>query len=148
MVGQTVGRWRIYSVILASVARAMLPLLLVFSLFLLWRGHNEPGGGFTGGLVAAAGFALYAMAFQPRSVRRVIRVDLRTLMGAGLLCAAVAGIVGMAQGKPFMTGVWVSLYGPDGVSVEIGTPFLFDVGVYLVVFSVTLSIILSKAEER
>ncbi|GMV90083.1 MAG: hypothetical protein AMXMBFR81_30130 [Chthonomonas sp.] len=134
--------------ILASVARAMLPLLLVFSLFLLWRGHNEPGGGFTGGLVAAAGFALYAMAFQPRSVRRVIRVDLRTLMGAGLLCAAAAGVIGMAQGKPFMTGVWISWHGPEGIAVEIGTPFLFDVGVYLVVLSVTLSIILSKAEER
>lgn len=136
------------SVILATVARALLPILILFSLFLLWRGHNEPGGGFTGGLVASAGVTLFSLAHNPRAARRVVRVDLRTLTGLGLLLAAASGTVAVLSGKPFLTGVWWKLAGPQGATIELGTPFFFDLGVYLVVIGVTLSILFSKAEEE
>ncbi|MCW5943679.1 MAG: Na+/H+ antiporter subunit B [Fimbriimonadaceae bacterium] len=136
------------SIILSTVARAMLPILIMFSLFLLWRGHNEPGGGFTGGLVAAAGVILFSLAYSPRAARRVVRVDLKTLTGFGLLMAAGSGTVAVFAGKPFLTGVWWKLAGPQGSTIELGTPFFFDLGVYLVVIGVTLSILFSKAEEE
>lgn len=132
------------SLILSTATRYMLPLLLLFSIFLLLRGHNEPGGGFVGGLVAAAAFALYAIAFDVATARRTLGIDSRTLIGLGLLIALSSGVVGLLAGQPFMTGLWsehaVPLLG------KIGTPLFFDIGVYLVVIGVTLTIIFGLAE--
>lgn len=134
------------SLILPTAARFLLPLLLLFSLFLLLRGHNEPGGGFAGGLVAAAAFALYAMAYDVPTARRALRVDPRALIGLGLFVALGSGAVAALGGRPFLTGVWGYLSLPRA-KVDLGTPVLFDVGVYLVVMGVVLTIILSLAEE-
>ncbi len=135
------------SLILRTATRFLLTLLLLFSIFLLLRGHNEPGGGFVGGLVAAAAFALYAIAYDPAATRRTLRVEPRTLIGLGLLTAVASGVAGMAAGRPFMTARWGAASLPGLTPVEIGTPLLFDVGVYLVVLGVTLTIILALAEE-
>lgn len=129
------------SVILATATRYLLPLLLLFSLFLLLRGHNEPGGGFVGGLVAAAALALYALATSVAEAQRMVRIDLRLLMSTGLALALMAGLLGLLRGSPFLTGLWH----PQPVQVvgKVGTPLLFDVGVYLVVVGVTLKILLT-----
>ena len=127
------------SVILTTSTRYLLPLLLLFSLFLLLRGHNEPGGGFVGGLVAAAAIALYALAVGVEEAQRLLRLDLRTLMGVGLVCAIGSGLLGMVTGAPLLTGLWYSQ--PVPVVGKLGTPLLFDVGVYLVVLGVTLKIL-------
>ena len=60
------------SIILSATARFLLPILFMFSLFLLVRGHNLPGGGFVGGLVAAAAFVLYAIAHDVEQARREV----------------------------------------------------------------------------
>lgn len=135
------------SLIYNAVVRALLPLLLIFSVFLLLSGHHEPGGGFTGGLVAASAFVLHAVAHGPVAARRAMRVPLPALMGAGLLCALASGLVAPWQGKPFLTGVWVEISGGGFGDLKVGTPLLFDLGVYLVVMGVTLTFILSLAEE-
>lgn len=135
------------SPILPTVSRIMLPLLLLFSLFLLLRGHNEPGGGFAGGLVAATAFTLYAIAYDVTSSRQLLRLDTHLIIGAGLLIAVGAGIWPLLSGEPFLTGQWGYVPIPGIGSVDFGTPFLFDVGVYLVVVGVTLMIILPLAEE-
>ncbi|MBV7339199.1 Na+/H+ antiporter subunit B [Chloroflexi bacterium TSY] len=128
-----------HSVIFETSTRFLLPLLLLFSLFLLLRGHNEPGGGFVGGLVAAAAIALYALAAGVENAHRMLRLDLRTLMGVGLLFAIVAGVFGLLTGGPILTGLWYSQ--PIPVVGKVGTPLLFDVGVYLVVLGVILKIL-------
>lgn len=133
------------SLILSVAARSLLPLLLLFSVFLLIRGHNEPGGGFVGGLVAAAAFALYAIAEGVAKVRQTLRVDPRVLIGAGLFVALSSGLLSLLQGKPFMTGLWYKQAVP--VLGKLGTPVLFDAGVYLVVVGIILTIILTLAEE-
>jgi multicomponent Na+:H+ antiporter subunit A len=124
-----------------TAARRLMPLLLLFSVFLLMRGHNEPGGGFVGGLIAAAAFALYGIAFGVRRARQALLVRPLTLLGAGLLVALVSGLPAVLSGEPFMEAFWLS--GP----LEVGTPLLFDVGVYLVVTGVVLMMIFSLAEE-
>jgi multicomponent Na+:H+ antiporter subunit B len=134
-----------YSLILASAARLLLPLMLTFSLFLLWRGHNEPGGGFVGGLVAAAAFALYALALGRRQAFAVLRVDPKLLIPAGLLTALISGLISLAQGAPFMTGRWLEQTIP--VLGKVGTPLLFDIGVYIVVLGIALTIIFSLMED-
>ena len=134
------------SLILSTATRYILPLMLLFSIFLLLRGHNEPGGGFVGGLVAASAFALYAFAFHVDEARRALRVDPRTLIGVGLLLAVSSAIIPLFYADPFMTGKWASQ--PLPVLGKVGTPVLFDIGVYLVVIGVTLTIIFSLAESE
>jgi multicomponent Na+:H+ antiporter subunit B len=135
------------SLILRTVTRFLVTLLLLFSIFLLLRGHNEPGGGFVGGLVAAGAFALYGLAYDEASARAALRVNTRSLIAVGLLVAGASGLIPLLAGRPFLTGLWgaVDLFGVT--SLELGTPLLFDIGVYLAVLGVTLTIILTMAEE-
>lgn len=134
------------SLILRTTTRYLTPLLLIFSVFLFLRGHNQPGGGFAAGLVAAAPFALLSIAFGAAEARRVLQVKPRFLIGAGLLTSLVSGAIGLLNGRPFLTGVWGYLQLPGLGSVEMGTPVIFDLGVYLVVIGVSLSIIFALEE--
>ena len=129
------------SPIFQTAARLMMPLLLVFAVFLLFRGHNQPGGGFVGGLVAAAAFALYAIAFGVQRARQALLVRPMTLLGTGLLIAVMSGLPSVVRGRPFLTAFWTS------GDIAVGTPALFDVGVFLVVTGVVLMMIFSLAEE-
>jgi len=129
------------SPIFQTAARLLMPLLLVFSVFLLLRGHNQPGGGFVGGLRAAEEFALYAIAFGVHRARQALLVRPLTLLGAGLLIALLSGVPAVLSGQPFLTALWA----PG--SLPLGTPAMFDVGVLLVVAGVVLMMIFSLAEE-
>ena len=133
------------SLILPTAARYLLPLLLLFSVFLLLRGHHEPGGGFVGGLVFAAAYALYAIAHDVATARRALGLNPRLLIGIGLLVALSSGVISILAGEPFMTGLWTDFTVP--LLGKLGTPMMFDMGVYLVVIGVTLTIIFALAEE-
>jgi multisubunit Na+/H+ antiporter MnhB subunit len=128
------------SIILRTATRLLMPLLLLFALFLLWRGHNAPGGGFVGGLVVAAAFVLYAISSGSRASHRALLLDPSNLLSAGLLIALASGAIAILQGRPFMTAAWTSLGSQPG-GVLLGTPLLFDVGVFLAVIGVVLTIV-------
>lgn len=129
--------------ILRTASRLLLVLLLLTSLFVLWRGHNEPGGGFIGGLVAAAAFALYGMAYGARNLEELIRVRARTLLGIGLAFGVTGGLMSVLKDGPFFQGVWLKIPLESGEVFKIGSPFVFDLGVYLVVIGFTLTFILA-----
>lgn len=133
------------SLILRTATRYLLPLLLLLSVYLLLRGHNEPGGGFVGGLVAASAFSLYTIAYGVGETLRTSRFEPRLLISLGLLTAAVSGFLPLMLGKPFMTGIWTDRVFP--VIGKVGTPLVFDMGVYGVVIGVVLMIIFAVAEE-
>lgn len=122
------------SIILSTVSRLLSGLMLVFSIFLLLRGHNLPGGGFSGGLVAACAFVLHALAFGFPAARQLLWIDPRTLIGLGLTVALVSGLAAFLPGLSFLTGLWAAT--PLPVLGKVGTPLLFDTGVYLVVLGV------------
>lgn len=132
------------SLILATATRLLLPLMLIFSIFLLMRGHNEPGGGFVGGLVAGAAFTLYAAVYGVSQAQNALRFDPKSLIAAGLLVAVVSALSALTLGLPLMTGLWYQQ--PLPVIGKIGTPLLFDVGVYLVVIGVTTTIMFALFE--
>ena len=134
------------SSILQTAARLLMPLLLLFAVFLLLRGHNQPGGGFAGGLVAAVPFAIFSIAFGSAEARRVLHVETHVLIATGLLTALVSGVLSLFAGDPFLTSSWGTLRLPGFPSVDLGTPVLFDLGVYLLVIGVTLSIIFALEE--
>lgn len=135
------------SIIFATATRLLMTVMLLFSIFLLLRGHNEPGGGFVGGLVAASAFVLYAIAFDVDSARRALGAEPHLYIGIGLLLAVASGLVPVFMGLPFMTGLWGYVPLPGGAELELGTPLFFDIGVYLAVMGVTAMIILSLVEE-
>jgi multicomponent Na+:H+ antiporter subunit B len=134
------------SLILQTTARYLTPLLLIFSVFLFWRGHNQPGGGFAGGLVAAVPFAIFSIAFGSAEARRVLHAEPHVLIATGLLTALTSGLLGLFAGDPFLTSSWGSLRLPGFPALDLGTPLLFDLGVYLLVIGVTLSIIFALEE--
>jgi multisubunit Na+/H+ antiporter MnhB subunit len=133
------------SSILQTAARLLMPLLLLFAIFLLLRGHNQPGGGFVGGLVVAASFVLYSIAFGVDTARRALLVRPSRLLGIGLLVALVSGLPGVAAGQPFMTAIWTTV-GAGSTALDVGTPLVFDVGVFLAVIGVVLTIVFTLAE--
>jgi multicomponent Na+:H+ antiporter subunit A len=129
------------SSIFRTAARLLMPLLLLFSVFLMLRGHNEPGGGFVGGLVAAAAFAMYVLAYGIGRARRALVVTPLTLIGTGLMIALASGVPAILRGQPFLTAQWAL------GALTVGTPMVFDIGVFLVVWGVVLMMIFSLAEE-
>ncbi len=131
------------SVLLRQAILPLSGLLAVVSLVLLWRGHNLPGGGFIGGLVAASATVLLALAFGVERARAVLRVSPVVMLAAGLALAAGAGVVGLVQGEAFLTGNWVF---PGGLA--LGTPLLFDVGVFLTVLGAVLHMLLRLIERE
>ncbi len=133
------------SLVLQTAVRYLLPMLMLFSVYLLLRGHDSPGGGFVGGLAAGAAMALYALAMGPERAGNVLRIDPRLLLGAGLSLVIASGMTGMALGHPFLTGIWTHLEIP--IAGELGSPLLFDLGVYLVVLGIITVIVLTLAED-
>ncbi len=133
--------------ILPTATTYLMPVLLLFSLFLLLRGHNEPGGGFAGGLVAAAAFVLLSVASGVSVARRALPVDPRTLIGVGLLTMLASGVIApLLYGEPYLTSHWWTIPVGD-YEVAVGTPLLFDIGVYLAVAGTVLLIVFSLEEE-
>jgi multicomponent Na+:H+ antiporter subunit B len=92
--------------------------------------------------MAASAFILQAMAEGNAAARRSLPADPTTLMAAGLGVALAAGAIAMAQGRPFLTGLWTELHAQKGGGLHLGTPLLFDFGVYCVVAGTALAILL------
>jgi len=126
------------SLIFERIALFFFPILHLFAFFILMRGHNAPGGGFIGGLVSAAAFVLYALAFGPAKTQKLYRVHPFTIAGCGLFFSLSAGFISVLMDKAFFTGIWGT-----GWLSWVGTPVIFDVGVYLVVVAVTLTIVMN-----
>jgi multicomponent Na+:H+ antiporter subunit B len=128
------------SLILRTLAPAITILMLAFSVFITLRGHNAPGGGFIGGLLAASGVALYALAFGVEPARRMLRIHPLSIAAAGLILSAASGLASAFQGVPYMTGLWFD------IGIDVSTVMSFDIGVYLVVTGAFSSILLALEE--
>lgn len=87
-----------------------------------------------------------AIAYDVRSMRRFLPCRAQTIIAWGLLAAALSGVWSLFEGQPFMTGQWAHLH-VLGLDLHLGTPLLFDMGVYLVVVGVVILVIISLAEE-
>ena len=135
------------TVIFRTVAPFFTALLVLFSVFILLRGHNEPGGGFIGGLIAASAFAVYGIACGVSPVRRALYFHPMALAGFGLFIAALAGALSIFVDVPFMTGLW-TYPTIGGVTLALSTPLLFDIGVYFVVVGTITSIALALEERE
>jgi len=136
------------SLILNAATRILVALMLLFSVYVLLRGHNDPGGGFIGGLIAAIAFALYATAHGTALARRALRFDPRVIAMVGLGFAILAGLWSALFGDPFLTGQWLFVGGDEtDKGLPLSTVLVFDVGVYLVVVGAVLTLVFALEEE-
>ena len=133
---------------LEQTARLVFPAALVGSIYLLFAGHNQPGGGFVGGLVAGAAIALGDLAGGIDAVRGISRFQPWTILGAGLLVATGAAIAPLFLGEPIMTALAWDVHPPVLGHVRPSTTLLFDVGVYLVVIGLVFVVFEAFADER
>jgi multicomponent Na+:H+ antiporter subunit B len=135
------------SLILRTMAPTLVITMLVFSVFVLLRGHNAPGGGFIGGLIAASAFAVQGFAQGVEAVRRSLRVNPIAIAGGGLLLSTMSGLLSILHGVPFMTGLWTDLR-LFGTNIAVSTVQSFDLGVYLVVVGAFAAILLALEERE
>ncbi len=135
------------SAILQTAMRLLFPLTLLFAVYLAIKGHNEPGGGFIGGLVGATALALYRMAMGPDSLYDILPVHPRILVVAGLAIATVTVCVPLLFGRPVLTS-WTGDVGlPFDESIHLASAMAFDLGVVLVVIGVSVGMITRLSEE-
>lgn len=127
------------SFILTTTAKWIVPILGIFSFFLLLRGHNWPGGGFAGGLMAGAALVLYAFASSTDYVQRKLYLNSFFLIGAGLLLAFLSGLIGLLREGAFLKGYWLDR--DLLILPKLGTPLLFDLGVYVVVVGMVVLVV-------
>jgi len=111
----------------------------MFSIFVLLRGHYLSGGGFVGGLIASIAFVLHSFAHTTKETLSLFRFSPRTLIPIGLSISLLSALLPVFTGVPFFTGLWLE----DSIAVigSVGTALVFDIGVYIVVIGVTLTIL-------
>ena len=123
-------------------------LLLAFSWYLFFAGHNRPGGGFIGGLMTASAIVLMYMFFGAKEASRVMRLSYPVVISLGLLVAAVVGMIGLLAGDAFFTQYFDYVTLPLVGEIELTTAVPFDFGVYLVVVGATMAAIVTISEDE
>jgi multicomponent Na+:H+ antiporter subunit B len=120
------------TIIFRTVAPLIVGTMLVFAVYICLRGHNEPGGGFIGGLIAASAVAVLGMSWGRDAARRALRFDPIAVAAFGVLLSASSGMLSLFLEDSFMTSQWLYL-DLGGAAVPLSTPLFFDIGVFLVV---------------
>lgn len=127
------------SIILKTVARWAASSMFLFSLFLYYRGHNAPGGGFIAGLMACGGMVLVLYAYGKKELQRWLVFSPASWVIVGLSCAYLSALWGLVISGSFFKGIWIQV----PLLEKIGTPMLFDFGVMAVVIGMFTKILLA-----
>lgn len=134
--------------ILQTGTKAVAFVILAFSVYIFIAGHHEPGGGFIGGLMTSAALVLLYIAFDVETIHPVLPVNFRIMAAIGVLIAFLSSLGAVAFEEPFLKQAFDYFYLPILGKTELATATIFDLGVYLVVIGVTMTVILSIGEDR
>ncbi|MEU4426470.1 Na+/H+ antiporter subunit A [Actinoplanes sp. NPDC024001] len=146
MAGHTVDAG-LRSPILEVVTRLLFHTIVLFSIYLLFAGHNAPGGGFAGGLVVGLALVLRYLAGGRHELDVAAPVDAGVVMGTGLFIALGTGLTALLAGGEVLQSALLDWRLPVLGHVHFVTSMVFDVGVYLVVIGVVLNILRSLGAE-
>lgn len=129
-----------HPLLLEMMARPLLSLVLLVAIFVFFRGHNLPGGGFIAGLMTAVALILQFLANGYAFANPRLRLDFGAVMAVGLGIALVTGMVPLVLDAPFLTSAFDHLHLPLIGDVELASAMFFDLGVYLTVVGVLMII--------
>ncbi|EDM26502.1 Domain putative MnhB subunit of Na+/H+ antiporter superfamily protein [Lentisphaera araneosa HTCC2155] len=136
-----------HSVIIILSARLLCPILMAMAIAFLYRGHNDPGGGFIGGLLFTAALILKILAIGAEEFEKHLWMKPKNFLMTGLIMAFTAGIMPLFVGKAFLQSLWFPTFSlPILGDVHIGSPLLFDLGVFMVVIGFVLTVIIDFEE--
>ncbi|UQZ32767.1 Na+/H+ antiporter subunit A [Paenibacillus sp. PK3_47] len=135
-------------VILQTMSKGIVIIILIFSLYLFFAGHNHPGGGFIGALMTSAALVLMTIAFGMEQIRKAFPINYRLLTAAGLLLAILTASGSFLFGVPFLSHTFGHFHLPILGDIELATAVLFDLGVYLAVIGVAMNIILTIGGDK
>jgi multisubunit Na+/H+ antiporter MnhB subunit len=133
---------------LEQASRVIFHAVIVGSVYLLFAGHNQPGGGFVGGLVAGAAIALRYLTGGIAEVRAISRFRPWTILGAGVTLAVATAIAPMFTGQPVMSSMATSVHPPLLGHIYASTTLVFDVGVYLAVVGLVFMVFEAFGDEQ
>lgn len=137
------------SIILTQTTKFLTPAFVILSLFITYRGHNLPGGGFIGGLMLSTAFALLAVSDGVEKARHALRVSPEFLIAAGLCIALISGLPALLGDDAFMKSLWLPEFSlPLLGKIHLGTPIVFDIGVFMTVAGFTLKVFFSLCKEE
>ena len=134
------------NLILETATRIILFVIVLFSIYMFFAGHYEPGGGFIGGLMTSAAIVLLLLSSDIKTVTQILPFDYKRVIALGLLFAAATATGGLLFGKPLLTHWYTYVNLPVLGELSLHTAVLFDIGVYLVVIGTTMTIIQTIGE--
>jgi len=135
------------SVILQIASKYLRWILLVFAVLALLRGHNQPGGGFIGGLLAGLAVVFRGFAYTVPEVQKELQSKPLIFIGIGLFFILLSFLPGIFLNYELMTGSWVKVPLPLLGELKLGTPLVFDIGVFFSVIGVTLMFVFSLTKK-
>ncbi|OAE52542.1 monovalent cation/H+ antiporter subunit A [Achromobacter mucicolens] len=131
----------------AVLVRLLLPVAALISVYFLLRGHNQPGGGFVGGLIFATSVILQYMVGGVYWVESRSRLNPQNWIGIGLLCAGIAAVSAWLAYKPFLAALAWDVALPLIGHVHVSSVLLFDLGVYMLVVGSTVLVLVALAHQ-
>lgn len=135
-------------IILQTATKVVAFVIILFSIRLFFSGHYYAGGGFVGGLITSGAIILLMIAYDMKTVKNLLPINFRKVLATGLLISISTGLIAVFQGDPFLTHYYGYFDLPILGETSLHTATLFDLGVYLVVVGVTLTIIQSIGESE
>lgn len=139
---------KINDVILQTVVKAVVLIILTLGIYLFISGHNEPGGGFIGGLVLASAFVLMFLSYDSDTVSKAIPIDFKKVSALGVLLAFTSSAAPMLFGQPFLSQTFGYFDLPIFGKTELATVTIFEAGIALTVIGVVVNIINSISEDE
>jgi len=135
------------SVILQIASKYLRWILLIFAILALLRGHNQPGGGFIGGLLAGLAVVFRGFAFTVPEVKSELQSKPLMFIGLGLLFILMSFLPSIFLNYELMTGSWIKIPLPWIGELKLGSPLIFDIGVFFSVIGVTLMFVFSLTKK-
>lgn len=135
-------------VFLQTSTKILVFIIMTFSIFILFAGHHNPGGGFIGGLITSSALVLLYITFDLQTVRDIIPVDFNQLAAGGVIVSVLTGTASFLFHVPFLTQTFTYVNLPLLGKTELASAVIFDLGVYMTVIGTTMTIITSISEDE
>lgn len=131
------------SAILQIASKYIVAILITFGIIALFRGHNSPGGGFIGGLLVGLAIVYKGFAFTPEQVYLSLKIKPQVYIAIGLFLILLSVVPSIVVEAEIMTALWMKVALLQEAELKLGTPILFDLGVFFIVIGVVLSFMFS-----